>query len=65
MTNRLADERQADVRDALQRAFALLDPAQQVGAKKVLADHDVDVDAAMPAAPPASTGGEDDPPPEP
>lgn len=77
MVSRLVDERTADVKDALERAFALLDPAQQVGAKKVLTDHDVDVDINVgpPALPPPSqagqtgqtgaSGGESDPPPEP
>ena len=70
MVSKLVDERTADVKDALERAFALLDPAQQVGAKKVLTDHDVDVDIHVgpPALPPPSqTGqtGESDPPPEP
>ena len=71
MVSRLVDERTADVKDALERAFALLDPAQQVGAKKVLTDHDVDVDINVgpPALPPPSqtgqTNGEADPPPEP
>jgi hypothetical protein len=50
MVSKLVDERTADVKDALVRAFALLDPAQQTGAKKVLTDHDVDVDVDV--APP-------------
>jgi hypothetical protein len=41
---KLSDQRNADVKDALQRAFALLDNGQQVTAKKVLSDHDVDLD---------------------
>lgn len=74
MVSKLVDERTADVKDALERAFALLDPAQQAGAKKVLTDHDVDVDINVgpPALPPpgqasqtGQTGGEADPPPEP
>ena len=68
MVSRLVDERTADVKDALERAFALLDPAQQVGAKKVLTDHDVDVDINVgpPALPPpGQTSSEPDPPPEP
>lgn len=66
MVSRLVDERNADVKDALERAFALLDPAQQASAKKVLTDHDVDVDIAVgpPALPPPSQT-EADPPPEP
>jgi hypothetical protein len=80
MVSKLVDERTADVKDALERAFALLDPAQQVGAKKVLTDHDVDVDINVgpPMLPPPSqsgqmgqtgesgaSGGDADPPPEP
>jgi hypothetical protein len=41
---RIDNERAAEVKDALQRAFAILDDAQQTAAKKLLADHDVDVD---------------------
>jgi hypothetical protein len=68
---RLTDERTSDVKAALERAFAVLDPAQQAGAKKVLTDHDVDVDIQVgpPALPPPSqsgdSGGDADPPPEP
>ena len=74
MVSKLVDERNADVKDALERAFALLDPAQQTSAKKVLTDHDVDVDINVgpPALPPPNqaqntgdSGGEADPPPEP
>jgi hypothetical protein len=72
MVSKLVDERTSDVKDALERAFALLDPAQQAGAKRVLTDHDVDVDIAVgpPALPPpgqagGSAGDEADPPPEP
>jgi hypothetical protein len=57
------------VRDALQRAFALLDPAQQDAARKVLAAHDVDLDvgAKAPATPVGSGDGDSDgdPAPEP
>ena len=69
--NRLADERNADVKDALTRAFAILDPSQQVTAKKVLSDHDVDLDVGSTAATtvnrlaPGEPGGEANPPPEP
>ena len=73
MVSKLVDERNADVKDALERAFAVLDPAQQAGAKKVLTDHDVDVDITVgpPALPPPGQasqpagGDEADPPPEP
>jgi hypothetical protein len=50
-------ERSATVRDALQQAFALLDATQQTAARKLLAEHDVDVDAAI--APPQSTPDEE------
>ena len=70
---KLSDQRNADVKDALQRAFALLDDGQQATAKKVLSDHDVDLDVgsvggsvgtgAVPTSEP--TGGVGDPPPEP
>jgi hypothetical protein len=60
-----AQERTADVRDAIHRAFAVLDPDQQHLAAKVLADHDIDVDASGTHAPtePATpeTGAESEP----
>ena len=46
--NRKTEERADDVRDALERAFAVLDPAQQLIARRVLSDHGVDVDAGRP-----------------
>ena len=49
--DRLPEERRADVKDALARAFALLDAAQPPAAKKILEDHDVDVDDNAPPAP--------------
>jgi hypothetical protein len=61
--NRLADQRSADLKDALKRAFALLDPAQQAAAQKLLADHDVDVD--RPKAPEPEPGEDPDVPGEP
>lgn len=48
MTTKLADQRSADVKDALTEAFGILDPTQQVTAKKVLADHDVDLEVPPP-----------------
>ncbi|MEO8840102.1 MAG: hypothetical protein ABI591_17785 [Kofleriaceae bacterium] len=70
---KLSDQRNGDVKDALERAFALLDDGQRVTAKKVLSDHDVDLDVgsvggvpnngAVPTAEPV--GGEGDPRPEP
>ena len=46
--DRLTEQRADDVRDAIHRAMALLQPAQQQAATKVLADHDIDVDAGRP-----------------
>lgn len=61
--DRLTEERRADVKDALARAFAVLDAAQQPVAKKILEDHDVDLDdgsskAAAPAGDPDETPSE-------
>jgi hypothetical protein len=66
-TGKLADERTEDVKAALERAFALLDPKQQARAKQVLADHDVDLDLDARAAPPspASAASEEPAPPPP
>jgi hypothetical protein len=67
IANKLSDQRSADVKDALERAFAVLEPGQQAAAKKVLADHDVDVDVnvAPPQLPAPGGDSEPDPPPEP
>jgi len=51
--NRATEERVTDVRVALARAFRLFDPAQQQIAKRVLADHGVDLDAGRSEASPA------------
>jgi hypothetical protein len=61
VADRLTEERRADVKDALARAFALLDTAQQPAAKKILEDHDVDVDDSKPTAPATSDGPPSDP----
>ena len=45
---RLDAERTAEVRDAIQHAMTLLTPAQQSRAKKILEDHDVDLDDEAP-----------------
>lgn len=65
--SRLTEERVGDVKHALERAFALLDPDQQATAQKLLASHSVDVDAVRPKAPPMikppsqrGTAGSDD-----
>jgi hypothetical protein len=54
--NRATEERATDVRVALARAFALLDPAQQQIAKRVLADRGVDLDAGRSPASPGEAG---------
>jgi hypothetical protein len=56
--NRLTDQRTAAVREALQRALAVLDPAQQPIAKRVLSDHGVDVDTDHPDDTPAGSGSD-------
>jgi len=59
--NRVTEERAADVRDAIDRALALLDVVQRVMAKRVLTDHGVDLDAGRPAAgAPKAGSGEPD-----
>jgi hypothetical protein len=52
------------VRDAIDRALALLDVVQRVMAKRVLTDHGVDLDAGRPTAPAAGAArpGEPDEP---
>ena len=71
---RVTEERAADVRDAIDRALAELDMIQRIAAKRVLADHGVDVDAgragaapgaAKPGRPGAEPAGEPDEPDEP
>lgn len=57
------EERADDVRAAIERAFAVLDPAQQPIAKRVLSDHGVDVDAGRPE--PGHSEAEPDEPDEP
>ena len=52
---RLTNERASEVKDALARAFAILDPTQQTAAKKLLADHDVDVETGSTATPSSSS----------
>lgn len=58
--NRRAEQRSSDVRDALGRAFALLDPGQQVIAKRVLEDNGVDLDPPRAAAGSAATESGDE-----
>ncbi|HEX4455659.1 MAG TPA: hypothetical protein VH143_32585 [Kofleriaceae bacterium] len=42
--DKLADERNDDVKAALEHVFAALEPAQRDRAKQVLSDHDIDID---------------------
>jgi hypothetical protein len=42
--DKLADERNEDVKVALARVFVVLEPAQRERAKQVLSDHDIDID---------------------
>ncbi len=60
---RLTEARASDVRDALHRAFAILDDTQRTAATKLLDDHGVDLDAGRPtaakAAAPTEAGGDD------
>lgn len=58
--NRKTEERADDVHEAIERAFAVLDPAQQPIAKQVLSDHGVEVDAGRPEA--GHSGAEPDEP---
>lgn len=46
--SRLTEQRAGDVRDAIARALAALDDAQQAKAKQILDDKGVDVDAGRP-----------------
>lgn len=55
--DKLTEQRRADVKDALARAFVILDETQQTAAKKLLQDHDVDLDET-PATRPSSEGTE-------
>jgi hypothetical protein len=57
--NRVTEDRAADVREAIDRALALMDVVQRVIAKRVLTDHGVDLDAGRPAA--ASKAGSGEP----
>jgi hypothetical protein len=55
--NRLSEERREDVKHALEQAFAILDDDQKPAAKKLLQDHDVDLDDDKPAAAPTTDDG--------
>jgi hypothetical protein len=57
---RVTEERAADVRDAIDRALALMDVVQRVIARRVLTDHGVDLDAGRPTAASKAGSGEPD-----
>jgi hypothetical protein len=52
VSGQVTEERATDVRAALDSAFALLDAVQRVMARRVLADHGVDLDAGRPTSKP-------------
>jgi hypothetical protein len=58
---RLTDQRQAEVKDALARAFAILDPEQRDAATRLLAAHDVDTESGSTAASPSAPTSEPEP----
>jgi hypothetical protein len=63
-TGTITEERAADVRAAIEKSLGLLDVVQRVIAKRVLADHGVDVDAGRPQATPTESeelGEQDEP----
>ena len=62
--NRRSEQRTTDVRDALGRAFGLLDPVQRVMARRLLSDKGVDLDtggASTRTAEPTEPAGPDEP----
>jgi hypothetical protein len=62
-TGQVTEQRATDVRAAIDEALAVLDPVQRVIARRVLADHGVDVDAGRPQKPAqAEQGAEPDEP---
>ncbi len=56
---KLNEQRKAEVKDALGKAFAIFDVPQRILARKTLAKHDIDLDAPDKPAKPASEGGEE------
>ena len=54
------EDRATEVRDALARAFTILDPAQRPIATQILADHGIDLDAGRAARPGAPRGEPDE-----
>jgi len=63
--NRLTEARKGEVKDALAKAFAVFDVPQRVLARKVLTEHDIDLDGGKPVAPPRPGDGDGDVPVEP
>lgn len=67
--DKLADERNDEVKAALEHVFAVLDEPQRARARQVLSDHDIDLDlddadtASPPQAPPPVTPPPATPPP--
>ncbi len=57
-SKKLHDIRDAQDRDALKRAFAVLDPDQKANATKILQDHDVEVPGAPKKAAPTGDDGQ-------
>ena len=55
---RVTEQRAADVREAIDRALAVMDVVQRVIARRVLTDHGVDLDAGRPAAASKAGSGE-------
>jgi len=55
-----SEDRATEVRDALARAFTILDPAQRPIATQILADHGIDLDAGRAARPGAPRGEPDE-----
>lgn len=53
------DERAANTKDALTRAFAVLDPAQRIDAQKLLSEHGVDLASTAKAPDPEGEGGDE------
>jgi hypothetical protein len=58
--DKLTEQRRADVKDALAKAFTVLDADQQPVAKKLLQEHDVDLDDSAPHGPAANEATDDE-----
>ena len=60
-TDKLTEQRRADVKNALAKAFTILDATQQTAAKKLLQDHDVDLDEGSTGKPTTEGNGTESP----